>query len=158
MKTLFVLIVAVTFLTLGGVSSMALAHSSDDLNLQAAVQSIGSSTRAEITRVGGHGANVGGALSLQAEGDQALRRGELALAAEDYGRAREAVSVLDRERSLAVAERTRASRDLQRAQRDGDDIAWAAAKMSDGNRAFATGNYITSDIDYAEARADLIGG
>jgi len=157
MKILFVLIVAMTFLTLDGVSSMALAHSSDDLNPQAAVQSIGSSTRAEIARVGNHGANVGRALSLQAEGDQALRRGELALAAEDYGRAREALSVLDRERSLAVAERKRTASDLQRAQRDGDDIAWAAAKVSDGNRAFATGNYVTAEIDYAEARTDLTG-
>jgi len=156
MKTLFVPFVALTFLTLGSISSVALAQSSGDLNLRAAVQSIGSRTRAEITRVGDHGTNVGRALSLQAEGDQALRRGELALAAEDYGRAREALSVLDRERLLAVAERSRAAIDLQRAQRNGDDIAWAAAKVSDGNRAFATGNYITADIDYAEARADLI--
>jgi hypothetical protein len=63
---------------------------------------------------------------LQAEGDQALRRGELALAAEDYGRGREALSVIDRERSLAVEERSRAALDLQRAQREGDDIVWAA--------------------------------
>jgi hypothetical protein len=157
MKTLFVLIVALTFLALGAVSSVALAQSSDDLNPQAAVQSIGSSVRAEITYASDHGANVSRPLRLQAEGDQALRRGELALASEDYGRAREAVSVLNRERSLAAVERTRAADDLQRAQREGDDIAWAAAKMSDGNRAFATGNYVTSDIDYAEARADLIG-
>jgi len=47
--------------------------------------------------------------------------------------------------------------DLQRAQREGDDIAWAAGKLSDGNRAFANGNYITADLDDAEARADLIG-
>jgi hypothetical protein len=93
---------------------------------------------------------------LQAEGDQALRHGKLALAAEDYGRAREALSVLDRERSLAVEERSRAALDLQRALREGNDIAWAAGKLSDGNRAFASGN-ITADLDYAEARADLIG-
>ena len=122
------------------------------------MQSIGAQTRGEITRVGDHGANVGRALSLQAEGDQALQRGELALAAEDYGRAREALSVRDSQRSLAIEERSRAALDLRRAERDGDDIAWAAAKLSDGNHAFDTGNYVTADIDYAEARADLIGG
>jgi hypothetical protein len=74
-------------------------------------------------------------LSLQAEGDQALGRGE----------------------SLAAKERSGAVSDLRRAQREGDDIAWAATKLSDGNRTFATGNYITADIDYAEGRADLIG-
>jgi hypothetical protein len=100
---------------------------------------------------------VGRALSLQAQGDQALRRGELALAAEDYGRAREALSVLDRERVLALEERSRAASDLRRAERDGDDITWAAAKLSEGNRAFDTANYVTADIDYAEARANLIG-
>ena len=139
-----------------GVSSIALVQANGDSDLRAAVQSIGAHTRAEITRVADHGANVGRALSLQAEGDQALRRGELALAAEDYGRGREALSVLDRKRSLAVEERSRAALDLQRAQREGDDIAWAAGKLSDGNRAFASGN-ITADLDYAEARADLIG-
>jgi hypothetical protein len=155
MKTLFVPIAAVTLLTVCGAS--ALAQSNGDLDLRAAVQSIGARTRAEITRVGDRGANVDRALSLQAEGDQALRRDELALAAEDYGRAREALSVLDRERSLAVEERSRAAVDLQHAQRDGDDKAWAATKLSDGNHAFSTGNYVTADIDYAEARADLIG-
>jgi len=37
------------------------------------------------------------------------------MAAEDYGRAREALNVLDHERSLAVEERSRAALDLQRA-------------------------------------------
>jgi hypothetical protein len=157
MKTWFVPIAALTVLTLCGALSMAVAQANGDPQLRAAVQSIGSRTRAEITRISDHGANVGRALSLQAEGDQALRRGDLAVAAEDYGRAREAVSVLDRERALAAEERSRAAFDLQRAQREGDDIAWAAAKLSDGNRAYASGNYVTADIDYAEARADLIG-
>jgi hypothetical protein len=156
MKTLFVAIAALTFLAVCDEQSV-LAQANSDVDFQAAVQSIGARTRTEISRVGDHGANVSRALSLQAEGDQALRRGELALAAEDYGRAREAVSVLDRQRSLAVEERSRAALDLRRAENEGDDIAWAATKVSDGNRAFATGNYVTADIDYAEARADLIG-
>jgi hypothetical protein len=155
MKTMFVAIVAFTGLILFGVQSAS--AQTPDADFQASVQSIGARTRSEITSVGDRGANVGRALSLQAEGDQALRRGELALAAEDYGRAREAVSVLDRERSLAITERSRAALDLREAGREGDDIAWAAAKLSDGNRAFDTGNYVTADIDYAEARADLIG-
>jgi hypothetical protein len=81
----------------------------------------------------------------------------VALAAQDYGRAREALSVLDREWSLALGERSRANIDLQRAERGGEDISWAAAKVSDGNRAFDSGNYVTAGMDYAEARADLIG-
>jgi hypothetical protein len=156
MKTFFVAIAALTFLTLCGEQS-ALPQTNGDMDFRAGVQSIGARTRTEITRVGDRGANVGRALGLQAEGDQALRRGELALAAEDYGRAREAVSVLDRERLLAAEERSHAASDLQRAQRNGDDIAWAAAKLSDGNQAFATGNYLTAGIDYAEARTDLTG-
>jgi hypothetical protein len=156
MKDYFMLIVLTVFLILcGGLS--ASAQGNDDLDLRATVQSIGARTRAEITRVGDRGANVGRALSLQAEGDEALRRGEVALAAEDYGRAREALSVLDRERSLALGERSRANIDLQRAERGGEDISWAAAKVSDGNRAFDSGNYVTAGMDYAEARADLIG-
>jgi hypothetical protein len=157
MKTLFTPIVAFTFLILCIAPSAASAQVNSDQDFRAAVQAIGARTRAEITRISDLGVNVDRALRLQAEGDQALRRGELALAAEDYGRAREAVSVLDRERSLALEERSRVRLDLDRAQRHGDDIAWAAAKVSDGNRAFASGNYVTADIDYAEARADLIG-
>jgi hypothetical protein len=159
MKFAILPIIAAVVLTLGGAFSIASAQSYDDQapGFRAAVQAIGSRTRAEITRVGDRGANVDRALRLQAEGDQALRQGELAVAAEDYGRAREALSVLDRERALAVQGRSEANLDLERAQRDGDDIAWAAQKMSNGNRALATGNYVTADIDYAEARADLIG-
>ncbi|HJU11074.1 MAG TPA: hypothetical protein VJ728_09360 [Candidatus Binataceae bacterium] len=157
MKILLVPIVALAFFTLYAVSP-ALAQTNTNPDFRASVQSIGAQTRAEISKAGDQGANVDRPLRLQADGDQALRRGELAIAAEDYGRAREAVSVLDRERSLAIAERSRASLDLDRAQREGDDIAWAAARVSDGNHAFNTGNYVTADMDYAEARADLIGG
>jgi hypothetical protein len=153
-KITFVPIVALMSVILCGGSS---AFAQADVDFRAAVQSIGARTRSEITRLSDKGANVGRALSLQAEGDQALRRGELALAAEDYGRAREALNVLDRERLLAVEERSRAALDLRRAERAGDDIAWAAAKVSEGNRAFATGNYVSADVDYAEARADLTG-
>src|SRR5437870_706269 len=154
LKNLFVPIAALMFLIpCTGFSAFGQA----DTDFQAAVQSIGARTRSEIARVGDKGANVGRALTLQAEGDQALRRGELALAAEDYGRAREALNVLDRERLLAIDERSRAALDLRRAERSGDDIAWAATKVSEGNRAFTAGNYVSADIDYAEARADLTG-
>jgi hypothetical protein len=73
--------------------------------------------------------------------------------------ARAAISISNRERSLSLAldERSRASLDLQRAERGGEDISWAAAKVSDGNRAFDSGNYVTAGLDYAVARADLIG-
>jgi hypothetical protein len=138
-----------------GAFSTASAQSDTDHALQASVQSIGANTRAEITRVGNHGANVSRALRLQSDGDQALRRGELAIAAEDYGRAREALSVLDRERKSAIEERSRARLELERAQKAGDDIGWAAEKISDANRAFDAGNYVDAEIDFAEARADL---
>jgi hypothetical protein len=157
MKTLLATATVLLLFIVSAAFSFVSAQTDTDHAVQAAVQSIGAGTRAEITRVSDHGANVGRALRLQAEGDQALRRGELALAAEDYGRAREAVSVLDRERTLATEERSRARIDLDRAQRAGDDIAWAAARLSEGNRAFYDGNYVEADIDYAEARADLVG-
>jgi hypothetical protein len=140
-----------------GTLSTASAQTDSDHSLQASVQSIGAGTRAEITLVGNRGANVSRALRLQSDGDQALRRGELAVAAEDYGRAREALSVLDRERRSAIEERSRARLDLERAQKAGDDIAWAAEKISDGNHAFDNGNYVDADINYAEARTELAG-
>jgi hypothetical protein len=158
MKTSVLSIAILAFVTLWFCSALAFAQANDNQDPRASVQAIGAQTRAEITRSGDQGANVGRALSLQAEGDEALRRGELAHAAEDYGRAREVLYVLDRERTLAIEERSRASLDLQRAQREGDDIAWAATKLSDGNRAFARGDYATAGIEFAEARADLIGG
>jgi hypothetical protein len=71
--------------------------------------------------------------------------------------ARAAISIRNRERSFALGERSRANIDLQRAERGGEDISWAAAKVSDGNRAFDSGNYVTAGMDYAEAHADLIG-
>jgi tetratricopeptide (TPR) repeat protein len=157
MKNLAQPLAAFAVVVLCVIASAGLAEPASDEDPSAAVQAIGARARAEITRVGNHGVNVDRALSWQAQGDQALRRGQLALAAEDYGRARESVSVLDRQRQLALTERSRAATDLERAQRHGDDIAWAAAKLSDGNRAFASGNYVTADIDYAEARTDLGG-
>jgi hypothetical protein len=157
MKTLVGAVTVFIFLLAGSAFSMLWAQTDCTEDLRTDVQSIGARTRAEITRVSDRGANVDRALRFQADGDQALRRGELALAAQDYGRAQETASVLDRERVQALDARSRANLDLERAQRTGDDIAWAAAKMSNGNRALSDGDYVEAQLDFAEARADLVG-
>lgn len=122
-----------------------------------AAQAIGSATRAEITRLSGHGADVDRPLRLQAEGDQALRNGDPVRAAEDYGRAREAISVLERERLRATDARAETHRDLSRAQRAGNvDMARAESFNQKADDAFNNGDYNDAQVYYAIARADAI--
>jgi hypothetical protein len=149
---------AFTLLIAGGAVPSAWAQMGCGQNMRAAVQEIGANVRAEIARVGDRGANMSRALHFQAEGDEALRNGDLAMAAQDYGRANEAASVLSVQRINALNERSLANIDLQRAQRNGDDTAWAAQRFSIGNQALSDGDYLHAALDYAEARADLVGG
>ena len=122
-----------------------------------AAQAIGAETRAEITRLSGHGADVDRPLRLQAEGDQALRDGEPVRAAEDYGRAREAITVLERERVRATNARAETHRDLSRAQRAGNvDLAQAESFNQKGDNAFNNGDYNDAQVYYAIARADAM--
>lgn len=122
-----------------------------------AAQAIGAQTRAEITRLSSRGADVDRALKLQAEGDQALRDGYPVRAAEDYGRAREAVSVLERERIRAADVRAETHRDLERTRRNGNvDLAQAENFNQKGDDAFDRGDYTAAQVYYAIARADAV--
>ena len=80
------------------------------------------------------------------------------MAAQDYGRAHEAASALDSQRVQALNERSLANIDLERAARNGGDTSWAAQKVSIGNQALNNGDYLRAALDFAEARADLVGG
>jgi hypothetical protein len=91
------------------------------------------------------------------EGDQALRRNELAHAAEEYGRAEETLSALNRERTNAVQARTRAARELIRARRTGPVVARAQYEIEKGNLALDNGDYVEAQLHYDEARAFLAG-
>jgi hypothetical protein len=146
----------VTTLALSGGTSYLCAQATEDTT-EAAVQSLGSKTRAEITRAGKGGADTDRALRFQTEGDQALRRNELAHAAEEYGRAEETLNALNRERTDAVQARTRAARELMRAQRVGTVTARAQDEIEKGNLALDNGDYVEAQIHYDEARAFLAG-
>jgi hypothetical protein len=115
----------------------------------------GSGARAEITRLGIRNADTARALKFQSDGDQALRDNDPVRAAEDYGRAEEAVSVLERERISARDARTKIDNELRRAQRDDGNVADAESYSRRGDQALETGNYHTAEVYYAEARAQL---
>ena len=135
-----------------GAAAQSAAASDDGEN---AAQALGSRTRAEITRLSAHGADADRALRLQAEGDQALRRGDTVRAAEDYGRAEEAISVLDRERLHATNVRAQTHRELERTQRAGGvNMAQAESFNQKGDDAFDNGDYTDAEVYYAIARAD----
>jgi hypothetical protein len=85
MRKFFLGAIVITLALSGGTSYLSAQPPED--STEAAVQSLGSKTRAEITRAGKSGADTDRALRFQMEGDQALRRNELAHAAEEYGRA-----------------------------------------------------------------------
>jgi hypothetical protein len=155
MRKFFLRLIVITLALSGGTSYLC-AQSTED-SVEAAVQSLGSNTRAEITRAGKSGADTGRALRFQTEGDQALRRNELAHAAEEYGRAEETLSALNRERSNAVQARTRAARELTRARRTGTVAARAQDEIEKGNLALDNGDYVEAQIHYDEARAFLAG-
>ncbi len=121
----------------------------------AKAQSLGARARAEITRLGIHNADTARALKFQSDGDQALRDNDPVRAAEDYGRAEEAVSVLERERVSARDARAKTDDDLRRAKDQGIDVANAERYSTRGDQALETGNYHTAEVYYAEARAQL---
>jgi hypothetical protein len=146
----------VIILALSGGTSYLSAQSTED-RIEAAVQSLGSKTRDEMTRAGKSGADTDHALRFQTEGDQALRRNELAHAAEEYGRAEENISALNRERTNALQARTRAARELIRARRAGTVAARAQDEIEKGNLALDNGDYVEAQLHYDEARAFLAG-
>ena len=118
----------------------------------ARVQALGAKIRAAITALAIHNADTDRALSLQSEGDRALRDHDLVRAVENYGRAEEAVSVLQRERVSAREARARTDDELRRAQRAGANVANAESYSTRGDQALETGNYHTAEVYYAEAR------
>jgi hypothetical protein len=67
----------------------------------AKAQSLGARAQAEITCLGIHNTDTARGLKFQSDGDQVLRDNDPVRAAEDYGRAEEAVSVLERKRISA---------------------------------------------------------
>lgn len=119
------------------------------------MQSLGSKTRAEIAKVSQRGADSDRALRFQDEGDQALRRGELARAAEEYGRVEEVVGTLNREHATAIDERARAEHELARAHRAGLPTARAEDEFEKGNKALNDGDYADAQIHYHQARTIL---
>jgi hypothetical protein len=145
--------IAVAFLV--GVSSYCEAGEYVAGDFGTGVQSLGSRTRAMITSVSGHGADVDRPLRYQAQGDQALRRGDLIRAAEDYGRAEEAISVLDTQRVQARNARARTLREIEHARRHGTDIAQAEIEYQRGDQAMDNGDFVNAELHYAQARASL---
>ena len=151
-RSLFLVTALSIFLTAGSLSLRAQVASD---SVESAVQVLGSKTRAEIAKVSQRGVDSDRALRFQEEGDQALRRGELTRAAEEYGRAEEVVDTLNREHAIAVDERASAERELTRAHRAGIPTARAEDELKEGNKALNDGAYIDAKIHYHEARATL---
>jgi hypothetical protein len=124
-------------------------------SIESTVQSLGSRTRAEIAKASERGADSDHALKFQEAGDQALRHGELTRAAEEYGRAAEAIETVDREQATAVQERTRAERELVKAHRSGLATARAEDELKEGNRYLENGEYVDAQMHFHEARVNL---
>jgi hypothetical protein len=155
MGKFFLGLIVITLALADGTSYLS-AQSMED-STEAAVQSLGSKTRSEIAQAGKGGADTDRALRFQTEGDKALRRNELAHAAEEYGRAEETLNALNRERTNAVQARTRAARELMRARRAGTITARAQDEIEKGNWALDNGDYVEAQLHYDEARAFLAG-
>jgi hypothetical protein len=153
MKKLIPLTAVLTGFLISGVLPLWAQPSSDPI--EATVQSLGSRTRAEIAKVSQRGADSDRALRFQEEGDQALRRGELIRAAEEYGRVEEIVDTLNREHTSAIKERARAEHELARARRAGLPAARAEDELEEGNKALSDGDYADAQIHYHEARTIL---
>jgi hypothetical protein len=108
-----------------------------------------------ITRVSGHGADAGLPLRYQSDGDRALRHGDLIRAAEEYGRAEQAVSTLETQRIHAQNARTRAKEEISRARRDGSNIAEAEIDYQRGDQSLDNGDFVNAELYYSRARASL---
>jgi hypothetical protein len=119
------------------------------------VQALGTKSRAGIDQLGIHSVDINRALTLQTAGDRALRDGNVVVAAEDYGRVQEAVSVLKRERVHAEAARNKTLDDVHRAEQNGVNVSQAKEYGGRGDQALNTGNFHTAEVYYAQARAEL---
>ena len=153
MGKLLPLTVALAAFLINGASLLRAQTESD--SIEAAVQSLGSRTRAEIAKMSQHGVDSDRALRFQDEGDQALRRRELTRAAEEYGRVEEVIDTLNREHATAIKERARAEHELARARRAGLPAARAEDELEEGNKALSDGDYADAQIHYHEARTIL---
>ena len=151
------LVVPIFFVTAG--ISYCNAQSYAAFNPDSAAQSLGSRSLAAISRANRYGIDTSRAMRYQAEGDEALHRGNVVRAAEDYGRAEEAIRVLQTERQQAVQERRIDQRELDRARRLGTyNLAPAEIDFQHGLEALQDGDYITAQMYFAEARASLAVG
>ncbi len=151
------LIISILFLA-GGLS-YARAEQYVSVNLDTTAHSLASRSIATISRASRYGIDTTRAMRYQAEGDEALHRGDLVRAAEEYGRAEEAIRVLEAERRQALDARRIARRELDRARRDGTyNLAPAEIDFQRGNEALANGDFVTAQLYYAEARASLAVG
>ncbi len=107
------------------------AQSTTEDSPERAVQSLGSRTRAEITRVGRYrGCRARTALSIRRRSSLAARRADESR--RRYGRAEETVSVLQRERSSAMEARPRALKEIERARGAGVATARAENDLEQG--------------------------
>lgn len=131
------------------------AEESASADSETAVQSLGSKTRALITRASDHGGDVDVPLRYQSEGDGALRHGDLIRAAEEYGRAEQAVTALETQRVHAQKARTLAQKEMSRARHDGTDIAQAQMNYQKGDQSLDNGDFVNAELSYARARASL---
>ncbi len=146
------------FLIAGGISYCN-AQSYASFDPDSAAQSLGSRSLAAISRANRYGVDTSRAMRYQAEGDEALHRGNVVRAAEDYGRAEEAIRVLETERKQALEERRTAQRDIDRARRNGTyNLGAAELDFQHGDEALQDGDYITAQMYFAEARASLAVG
>jgi hypothetical protein len=153
MRKLLPLTVALTAFLINGASLLRAQTESD--SLEATVQSLGSRSRAEIAKMSQNGVDSDRALRFQDEGDQALRRGEVTCAAEEYGRVEEVIDTLNREHATPIEERARAEHELARPHRVGVPAARAEDELEKGNKALSDGDYSDAQIHYHEARTIL---
>ncbi len=123
------------------------------------IHSLASRSLAAISRASRYGIDTAEAMHFQSEGDEALHRGDFVRAAEEYGRAEEAIRVLEIERSQALDARRVADHALDRARVNGTyNIGPAEIDFQHGNEALTTADYVTAQLYYAEARASLAVG
>ena len=138
------------FVFLGLFSHFASAQEGTNVG---ALQKLGAKTRSEIAQLRGTAAHH--ALRVQTEGDRALREGDVVRAAEDYGCVEEEVRYLRAQRSRAIHARTLAHNGLERARRDGADIAEAERFQQRGDQALENGQYLDAQVDYAIANSEM---
>jgi hypothetical protein len=151
------LIISVLFLA--GAISYAQAEPYVSVNLDTTAHSLASRSISSISRASRYGIDTTRAMRYQAEGDEALHRGDVVRAAEEWGRAEEAIRVLEAERRQALDARRIAQREMDRARRNGTyNLTPAEIDFQRGNEALANGDFVTAQLYYAEARASIAVG